>query len=631
MDSATPPPYAPGQSAWQRFSVTAVRAFHRYAAWLVSLSWKRFIGYSLVLMILTGIVSNMPPFSWTYTETTSASTHHHKSRPAPAPPAMSAMPATPAVPAMPAGSMPAMPGTPGTPGTPALPAVPPKAASGADTSPTIHITKLPDTGTDSPSKTVNIRLPGIVIEKRGPGGKARPGEVNISIGPNGIRIEGADKGEAESAAAAASAAQEAAASAVAAAQTAASQALGHAKAAASTAQSHAAQLKADADKLHHDALKAAAESLAPASLPRPTSNAASASTNADGERVVEMDAGDRHIRIVVPAGTDTEAIRDAIDSAKQQLADELEQARDQAKEEAEQARQAIEDAQQAERDRMDGDSGNEDDGPTTRVHTVRYGESLPLLSFWWIVFSLITKLAYKGRLQAETKAAVLAETAEAESLRRQVIEARMAMMQAQVEPHFLFNTLASIDHLIEVDPKRASRMQRNLIALLRASMPTMREANDGGLRPLEREMAVIRPYLEILQVRMEERLATSVDVPDGLHSAEFPPMMIQTLVENAIKHGLEPKPEGGSLAVKAEIRHGKLVVTVSDTGLGFTQASGDGLTSGTGVGLANIRERLAMLYGNKASLTITDNPGGGTIATITVPYTTRTSEEGASA
>jgi sensor histidine kinase YesM len=125
----------------------------------------------------------------------------------------------------------------------------------------------------------------------------------------------------------------------------------------------------------------------------------------------------------------------------------------------------------------------------------------------------------------------------------------MAAMQAQVEPHFLFNTLASIDHLIETDPKpRASQMQKNLIALLRASMPTMREANSEGRPPrdLGRELAVIRPYLEILKVRMEERLTTEIDVPDGLLSAEFPPMMIQTLVENAIKHGLEPKPEGGT-------------------------------------------------------------------------------------
>jgi sensor histidine kinase YesM len=245
---------------------------------------------------------------------------------------------------------------------------------------------------------------------------------------------------------------------------------------------------------------------------------------------------------------------------------------------------------------------------------------------------MLIKITYKGRMQAEVKAAEATETAEAESLRRQVLEARMAMMQAQVEPHFLFNTLASIDHLIEFDPKRASQMQRNLISLLRASMPSMR-STDSGLRPLDLELAVVRPYLEILKVRMEERLTTEIDVPDGLLSAEFPPMMIQTLVENSIKHGLEPKAEGGHLSVKAEIRHGKLAVTICDTGLGF-EAAAQGSTHGTGVGLANIRERLALLYGNKASLTIANNPVGGTIVTITVPYTTHTesdSDEGAKA
>ena len=233
--------------------------------------------------------------------------------------------------------------------------------------------------------------------------------------------------------------------------------------------------------------------------------------------------------------------------------------------------------------------------------------------------SALLKATYKGRLQAEVKAAKATETAEAESLRRQVVEARMAAMQAQVEPHFLFNTLASIDHLIETDPPRASQMQKNLIALLRASMPTMREANaNGGVRDLGREMAVIRPYLEILQVRMEERLVSRIEVPDGLLSAEFPPMMIQSLVENAIKHGLEPKAEGGSLLLKAEIVHGKLQVTVADTGLGFGRAA----TSGTGVGLANIRERLSLLYGKAASVTVAENQPSGTVVIITVPYRT---------
>ncbi|MCZ8235654.1 MAG: histidine kinase [Inhella sp.] len=253
----------------------------------------------------------------------------------------------------------------------------------------------------------------------------------------------------------------------------------------------------------------------------------------------------------------------------------------------------------------------------TRVRTLRWGDFLQDIAWLWVLFSIVVKATYKGRKEAEAKAAAAEETAEAEALRRQLVEARLATMQAQVEPHFLFNTLASIDHLIETEPQRASRMQNNLIALLRATMPTMREANgQQSLRDLAREVAVVRPYLEILSVRMEERLQWRIDVPDGLMSAEFPPMVIQGLVENAIKHGLEPKPEGGSLVVSAHIEHGDLVVQVADTGLGFGRAA----TSGTGVGLANTRERLQLLYGNRASLTVSENQPCGTVVRIQVPY-----------
>ncbi len=313
-------------------------------------------------------------------------------------------------------------------------------------------------------------------------------------------------------------------------------------------------------------------------------------------------------------------MRDAVEEAKR----EIEQAIEGAREDVEQAKR---DADQARRDAEQAiaDMNKEEARTHTRITRTSTGEFLPELAFLWILGSLIIKITYKGQLKAQAQAKQATVVAESEQLKRQVVEARMAAMQAQVEPHFLFNTLASIDHLIETDPARASTMQKNLIALLRASMPTMREANNGGPRDLGREMAVIRPYLEILKVRMEERLVTHIDVPDGLLSAEFPSMMIQSLVENAIKHGLEPKPEGGELAIKAEIVHGKLTITVADTGLGFGRAA----TAGTGVGLANIRERLQLLYGGKASLTVTENQPGGTRVTISVPYATHRVEEAA--
>jgi signal transduction histidine kinase len=256
------------------------------------------------------------------------------------------------------------------------------------------------------------------------------------------------------------------------------------------------------------------------------------------------------------------------------------------------------------------------------VRAFRLGDSLTQVTMLLVVLSAVVKAMAAGRFKAEARAVAATEKADAEALRRQVVEARMAAMQAQIEPHFLFNTLASIDHLIETDPPRASRMQKHLIALLRASMPGLREsaADGSGLRPLGRELDVVRPYLEILQVRMEDRLQASIDVPHGLESALFPPLVVQSLVENAIRHGLEPKPEGGSLRVQAQVVDGRLAVTVADTGLGLGRAA----TSGTGVGLTNIRDRLAMLYGPDATLDLAERPGGGAVATVTVPYRVRT-------
>ncbi len=338
-----------------------------------------------------------------------------------------------------------------------------------------------------------------------------------------------------------------------------------------------------------------------AAPPRGTPDAASAPEAAGS-------AASTAITVTLPPGVSEGAVREALDEARRDI------------------EAAIHDAAEAARE---AEADSEASRMRERVTRYSIADGVRQLVIVFIIASAILKLAYKGRIQAEAKAAAATETAEAEALRRQLAEARMAAMQAQVEPHFLFNTLASIDHLIEVDPPRASRMQKNLIALLRASMPTLREAGGqgggpGGVRDLGREIAVIRPYLEILKMRMEERLQTEIAVPDGLLSAEFPPLMLQTLVENAIRHGLEPKPEGGRLEVRAEVVHGRLAVTVADSGVGFGRAA----TAGSGVGLANVRERLAMLYGGQAALAITETRGGGTTATITVPYR---SVEGAAA
>jgi anti-sigma regulatory factor (Ser/Thr protein kinase) len=262
-------------------------------------------------------------------------------------------------------------------------------------------------------------------------------------------------------------------------------------------------------------------------------------------------APDEGVTIRLPKNATRDEIKEAIDEAKAEMEQKIAEAQSQVEEAIAETRPQV-----------------------RTIRAFRPGDHMVGFMMLWIFVSMIVKIMAAGRFKAEAQAVQAAEIAESEALKRQVVEARMAAMQAQVEPHFLFNTLASIDHLIETEPVRASKMQKNLIALLRASMPTMREANGAqGARDLGRELAVIRPYLEILKVRMEERLQTDVRVPDGLLSADFPPMMLQSLVENAIKHGLEPKAEGGRLTVTAEIVHGKLAVTVADTGPGLRQGA----------------------------------------------------------
>lgn len=485
------PATAPAAETWQAFRSGTLRAFHRYASWLVGISWKRFVLLSLLLIIAAAITQSLPPFSYTVSERVEV------------PIELPELPELPDIPEPPA------------------PPKPPK-------------------------------VPSIRIEKPA-AGTPDPDGVEISIDERGIRIRPKSR------------AAEAAASAA--------------------------------------------------------SGAASATDTAGSAGGIE---------ISLPQSATREVVQEAIDAAREALEESVATQREAQQEAASAAREAHRAARDAIREAREALQAVNPGGTrtVTRNRVVHWGDFLTDLALIWIIASAIIKMVYKGRIQAEVKAAQATETAEAESLKRQVVEARMAAMQAQVEPHFLFNTLASIDHLIETDPPRASQMQKNLIALLRASMPTMREAagnGSGGVRDLGRELQVIRPYLEILKVRMEERLSTEIDVPEGLQSAEFPPMMIQTLVENAIKHGLEPKAEGGHLRVKAEVVHGKLAVSVADTGLGFGKAA----TAGTGVGLANIRERLQMLYGAKASVAVTANEPSGTVVTITVPY--KPVEEGVAA
>jgi len=195
-------------------------------------------------------------------------------------------------------------------------------------------------------------------------------------------------------------------------------------------------------------------------------------------------------------------------------------------------------------------------------------------------------------------------------------------LQAQVEPHFLYNTLANVQALTEVDPPAANAMVGNLIQYLRASLPKMRE----NASTIEQEVERVEAFLRILKMRMGERLEFAVDVAEEARSLSFPPLILPTLVENAIKHGLEPLREGGRIDIGARVEGGRLVVSVSDNGRGLDTGAD---TVGGGVGLSNIRERLAALFGGSASMTLVENDPRGVVATIELPAAAATASSAA--
>jgi sensor histidine kinase YesM len=199
------------------------------------------------------------------------------------------------------------------------------------------------------------------------------------------------------------------------------------------------------------------------------------------------------------------------------------------------------------------------------------------------------------------------------SSEKQLVQAQMRMLQAQIEPHFLFNTLANIQSLIAKSPDRANLMMDNFIAYLRQSLTASR-SQEGTV---QQEIDLVRHYLDLIKIRMAERLSFAFDIDPLLSRAPLPPMLLQPIVENAIKHGLEPKEEGGYISIRGErIDAGSRIrFTIADNGLGFG-ANAD--SAGTGLGLINLRERLKVLYDGAATMEITDvDPG--TKVTITVP------------
>jgi len=225
---------------------------------------------------------------------------------------------------------------------------------------------------------------------------------------------------------------------------------------------------------------------------------------------------------------------------------------------------------------------------------------------------LISLIFFVKRREARAAAALHEAEAERHLLAKHAIEAELSRMQAQVEPHFLFNTLASVQYLTETDPKQAGTLLGHLIDYLRAALPQLRARSST----LGREMSLAEAYLSILAMRLGPRLRFAIDLPDELRDHPFPPNMVISLVENAIKHGIEPAADGGTVTLAASRSGESLVVSVADTGCGEHGEPGDG----HGIGLANVRERLAALYGRRGRFTLEPSPPRGMRATLVLPY-----------
>lgn len=210
---------------------------------------------------------------------------------------------------------------------------------------------------------------------------------------------------------------------------------------------------------------------------------------------------------------------------------------------------------------------------------------------------------------ADSEARLREELLERATSEQRLTEANLKLLQAQIEPHFLFNTLSNVLHLVDEKPADARRMLENLTAYLRASLQRTR----AGPTTLGEELELVRAYLEIQSVRLGERLRWEIQAAPELRHLELPPLLLQPLVENAVRHGLEPKPGGGAITVRAEVEGERLRLEVADTGLGMAE------TSPPGVGLVNVRSRVRQLGGGRGELTLRPNRPQGLAVTITFP------------
>ncbi|WP_312434854.1 sensor histidine kinase [Janthinobacterium sp.] len=239
------------------------------------------------------------------------------------------------------------------------------------------------------------------------------------------------------------------------------------------------------------------------------------------------------------------------------------------------------------------------------------------LAFTLVVTGAAVLFFSSREKMSRLQTAAAQEKARAESVARQAMQAQLQLLQAQIEPHMLFNTLANLQGLISFDPDRAQLLLDQLIQYLRATLSSSR----AGTTTLGQEFALMEAYLGLMAVRMGARLAYTLDLPDQLRDIKLPPMLLQPLVENAIQHGLEPKIEGGHISVRASVDGGTLTLTVADDGLGLDHpGQAKGSHKGTHLGVANIRERLQVMHGDAAGLSLDANTTGGATARLTLPF-----------
>jgi len=244
----------------------------------------------------------------------------------------------------------------------------------------------------------------------------------------------------------------------------------------------------------------------------------------------------------------------------------------------------------------------------------------PRLMLGYLLLSLLAggALTYyfmsREQLAAASEAMALAG-AQTEAAQRHAAESKLMLLQSQLEPHMLFNTLANLRALISTDPAAATAMLDRLIAYLRATL----NASRATAHPLQMEFDRLRDYLELLKVRMGPRLRYTLALPAALAQVPMPPLLLQPLVENAIKHGLEPKVEGGSVTVQARTTGEHLIVEVCDTGVGFDATLTNAASADNRFGLAQVHERIAAAYGERGRLELASSPGSGSVIRVHLP------------